>query len=80
MGKRELAALLSLSSWCLVIVVWFFLAVSWFCLQFVIVIIPDHTYLLSLTMILVWPYDALLKILPTSVCLLLPCGHLLKKG
>ena len=24
MGKRELVALLSLSSWCLVIVVWFF--------------------------------------------------------
>ena len=31
-GKRELIALLSLSSWCLVIVVWLFLAVSWvFC-------------------------------------------------
>ena len=31
MGKREreLAALLSLSSWCLVIVVWLFLSVSW---------------------------------------------------
>ena len=28
MEKRELAALLSLSSWCLVIVVWFFLTVS----------------------------------------------------
>ena len=27
MGKRELVALLSLSSWCLVIVMWFFLAV-----------------------------------------------------
>ena len=27
MGKRELDALLSLSSWCLVIVVWLFLAV-----------------------------------------------------
>ena len=27
MGKRELVALLSLSSWCLVIVVWLFLAV-----------------------------------------------------
>ena len=26
-GKRELVALLSLSSWCLVIVVWLFLAV-----------------------------------------------------
>ena len=32
------AALLSLSSWCLVIVVWLFLAVPWVCLQFVIVV------------------------------------------
>ena len=48
MGKRELVALLSLSSWCLVIVVWFFLAVPWLCLQFVIVVFPDHTHLLFL--------------------------------
>ena len=47
-GKRELVALLSLSSWCLVIVVWLFLAVSWVCLQFVIVVFPDHTHLLFL--------------------------------
>ena len=40
--ERELAALLSLSSWCLVIVVWLFLSVPWVCLQFVIVIL---TYL-----------------------------------
>ena len=46
MGKRELVALLSLSSWCLVIVVWLFLAVSWVCLQFVIVVLSDHTHLL----------------------------------
>ena len=38
MGKRELVALLSLSSWCLVIVVWLFLAVPWVSLQFVIVV------------------------------------------
>ena len=44
-GKRELAALLSLSSWCLVIVVWFFLAVPRVGLQFVIVVFPDHTHL-----------------------------------
>ena len=50
MGKRELVALLSLSSWCLAIVVWFFLAVPWVCLQFVIVVFPDHTYLLFLRM------------------------------
>ena len=46
MGKRELVALLGLSSWCLVIVVWLFLAVPWVCLQFVIVVFPDHTHLL----------------------------------
>ena len=46
MGKRELVALLSLSSWCLVIVVWLFLAVPWVCLQFVSVVFPDHTHLL----------------------------------
>ena len=46
MGKRELVALLSLSSWCLVIVVWLFLAVQWVCLQFVIVVFPCHTHLL----------------------------------
>ena len=44
MGKRELVALLSLSSCCLVIVVWLFLAVPWVCLRFVIVIFPDHTH------------------------------------
>ena len=50
MVKRELVDLLSLSSWCLVIVVWFFLAVQWFCLKFVIVVFPDHTHLLVLNM------------------------------
>ena len=38
MGKRELVALLNLSSLCLVIVAWRFLAVPWGCLRFVIVI------------------------------------------
>ena len=37
--ERKLAALLSLSSRCLVIVVWLFLSVPWVCLQFVIVIL-----------------------------------------
>ena len=46
MGKRELVALLGLSCLCLVIVVWLFLAVPWICLQFVIVVFPDHTQLL----------------------------------
>ena len=46
MGKRELIALLNLSSWCLVMVKRLFLAVPWGCLQFVIVVFPDHTHLL----------------------------------
>ena len=46
MGKRELIALLNLSSWCLVMVEWLFLAVPQGCLQFVIVVFPDHTHLL----------------------------------
>ena len=43
-GKRELIALLNLSSWCLVMVERLFLAVPRGCLQFVIVVFPDHTY------------------------------------
>ena len=46
MGKRELVALLSLSSWCLVMVERLFLMVPWGCLRFVIVVFPDHTNLL----------------------------------
>ena len=46
--KRELVALLCLSSWCLMIIVWLFLAVPLVCLQFVIVVFPDHTHLLFL--------------------------------
>ena len=45
MGKRELIALLNLSSWCLVMVERLFLAVPRGCLQFVIVVFPDHTHL-----------------------------------
>ena len=41
-------ALLNLSSWCLVIVERLFLAVPRSCLQFVIVVFPDHTHLLFL--------------------------------
>ena len=47
MGKRELVALLNLSFWCLLFVVRLFHAVSRVCLQFVIVVFPDHTRLLS---------------------------------
>ena len=48
MGKRELIALLNLSSWCLVMVERLFLAVSRGCMRFVIVVFPDHTHLLFL--------------------------------
>ena len=48
MGKRELVALLKLSSWCLVMVERLFLTVPRGCLQFVIVVFPDHTLLLFL--------------------------------
>ena len=50
MGKRELIALLNLSSWCLVMVERLFLAVprTRGSLQFVIVVFPDHTHLLFL--------------------------------
>ena len=48
MGKRELIALLNLSSWCLVMVERLFLAVPRGCLQFLIVVFPDHTHLLFL--------------------------------
>ena len=49
MGKRELIALLNLSSWCLVMFERIFLAVPRGCLQFVIVVFPDHTHLLFLS-------------------------------
>ena len=49
MRKRELVASLNLSSWCLVMVEWLFLAVPWGCLRFVIVVFPDHTHLLLLS-------------------------------
>ena len=42
MGKRELVALLNLSSWCVVMVEWLFLAVPWVCPRFVIMVFPDH--------------------------------------
>ena len=46
MGKRELIALLNLSSWCLVMEGRLFLTVPRGCLQFVIGVFPDHTHLL----------------------------------
>ena len=47
MGKRELVALLNLSSWCLVMVERLLLAVPRGCLRFVIVVFPDHTHYFS---------------------------------
>ena len=44
MGKRELIALLNLSSWCLMMVERLFLTVPRGCLLFVIVVFPDHTH------------------------------------
>ena len=52
MGKRELIALLNLSSWCLLMVERLFLAMPRGCLQFVIVVFPDHTHLLFLVRIM----------------------------
>ena len=49
MGKRELVALLNLSSWCLLMVELLFLAVPRGCLRFVILVFPDHTLLLFFT-------------------------------
>ena len=48
MGTRELNALLSLFSSCLVIFVWLFLAVPWVYLQFAIVVFSDHIHLIVL--------------------------------
>ena len=48
LGKIELVALCIFSSWCLMIVVMPFLALPYVCLQFVIVVFPDHTHLLFL--------------------------------
>ena len=45
-GGGERIALLNLSSWCLAVVERLFLAVPRGCLQFVIVVFPDHTHLL----------------------------------
>ena len=50
MGKRELIALLGLSSWCLVVVGRLFLAVPRGCLRLVIVVFPGHTHLLFLSL------------------------------
>ena len=50
MGKRKLVALLNLSSWCLLMVERLFFAVPRGCLWYVIVVFPDHTRLLFLSL------------------------------
>ena len=45
MGKRELVALLGLSSWCLVMVERLFLAVPWGCLWFVVILTYYYKWL-----------------------------------
>ena len=67
MGKRELIALLNLSSWCLVMVERFFLAVPRGCLQFVIVVFPDHTHLLFWVMDLIL-LTHILVVLEQGIC------------
>ena len=52
-----MVVLLNLSSWCLVMVEWLFLAVPWGCLRFVIVVFPDYTHLLFLTWNTIWESD-----------------------
>ena len=56
-GKRELIALLNLSSWYLMMVDRLFLAVPRGCLQFVIVVFPDHTHLLFLSRWIQWQFN-----------------------
>ena len=48
-GLFKALLLLNLSSWCLVMVKRLFLAVPQGCLRFVIVVFPDHTHLLFLS-------------------------------
>ena len=53
MGKRELVILLNLSSLCLKMGEWLFLAEPWGCLWFVIVVFPDHTPYLFLAYLII---------------------------
>ena len=77
MGKRELIALLNLSSWCLVMVERLFLAVPRGCLQFVIVVFPDHTHLPVLILSLEIKYPLVLVsqylALEAKCCLYIAC-------
>ena len=67
----EIADCFAKSSWCLEIVLWLFLAVPWVCLQFVIVVFPDHIHLL-------FSYFSIIKLVLASVKLLKPLEPKLK--
>ena len=73
MGKRELVALLYLSSRCLAMVERLFLAVPQGCLRFVIVVFPDHTHLLFLTIILLGKRKPVGLLQMCCGCLLFMC-------
>ena len=68
--EREQAALLKLSSWCLVTVsdMWLFLTVPWSDLQCVIVVFPDHTHLLLDVLTSTFVYLLLLVTMCNSWC------------
>ena len=68
---RILVALLKLSSWCLVIVVWLFLAVPWVCRPFVIVVYPDHTNLLFFSQLNILKHLAVVAAVRTKEVILL---------
>ena len=68
MGKRELVALLNLSSWCLLVVGRLFLAVPRGCLQFVIVVFPYHTHLLFLIYEYMGPFICAQEVYVTTTC------------
>ena len=66
MGKREMVALLGLSSWCHVMVVWSFLTVPWVCLRILIVVFPDHIHLLFLMSVFFFSLTLLILTLTIS--------------
>ena len=65
MGKRELVALLCLSSWCLVIID----DATGLLLQFVVVVFPDHTYLLFSKTEPQYNYGSIAYICPFQICM-----------
>ena len=69
MGKRELVTLLNLSSWCLMMVERLFLAVPRGCLRFVIVLFPDHTHLLFLSLNLIVLLEHLAMLLTSTLAI-----------